>query len=466
MTLRRRLYVVAALLLVLVVLAGVVMVRAVETTEIDQADQQLTAEFVNPVIRASIQPSGTAARPGPPKSPGYAILGEFYVAYLSGGQRTVIAQPLGLSGQSPKTPLVSSGLDAAFFRFVTVGSREGTGSWRAVLIRTAGPYKAILAIPLTSANATINQARLAALLAGVVVVLALLAASVWVYRLGLRPIAEVTEVADGISAGNHRRRVRALRPKTEAGRLASAFNIMLDEQQELEDRLRRFVADASHELRTPLSVIQGFAGLWRQGELRSGPANDEAMRRIGQESARMARLVEDLLLLAHLDEGRPLDHGAVDLVPLVEDVIVDVSASHPSRTITLDGAGQAFVRGEAASLRRVILNLVINSALHTPASATIVVTATVHSDQVVLEVRDSGPGMDEDGVRHAFDRFWRADASRTRAGSGLGLSIVAGIVEAHGGEITLDSTPGQGTTVRIVLPETDEAGRRDDGHER
>jgi two-component system OmpR family sensor kinase len=334
---------------------------------------------------------------------------------------------------------------------VTVGSQKGTGSWRAVLIRGRSE-EALLALPLTSADATITQVRLAALLADLVAFLALLAAGIWVYRLGLRPIAEVTEVADQISAGDHRRRVTAVRPGTEAGHLAHAFNIMLDEQQALEERLRRFVADASHELRTPLSVIQGFAGLWRQGELRSGQANDDAMRRIGQESARMAKLVEDLLLLARLDEGRPLDRAPVDLVPLIEEVISDVSASHPSRAVMFDTVSPVIVYGDAASLRRVVLNVITNAVTHTPASAMVAVHAVAESGHGVLEVRDSGPGMDPDNVTHVFDRFWRAEASRTRSGSGLGLSIVAGIVGAHDGEATLDSSPDRGTIVRIMLP--------------
>jgi two-component system, OmpR family, sensor kinase len=460
MTLRRRLYVVALLLLVLIALAGVVLVHSVETTEVNQADRQLTAQFVNPVIRASIRPSGRVGHLRPPKPVFKSLLhGEFYVANLLGSHRRVVEKPLEMANQSPKTPSVSSGLDAAYFRFVTVSSREGNGSWRAILIETetaSSPYKAILAMPLASADATISQVRLAALLTGLVAFLTLLAAGAWVYRLGLRPIAEVTDVADRIAAGDRRRRVTTIRPRTEAGRLAHAFNIMLDEQQALEKRLRQFVADASHELRTPLSVIKGLAGLWRQGELRSGEANDDAMRRIGQESERMARLVEDLLLLARLDEGQPLDHVPVDLVPLIEGVIADMSVTYPSRAIKFDKANPAVVRGDAASLRRVILNLATNAVMYTPASATVAVTALAESGQVALEVRDSGPGMDADSVTHAFDRFWRAEASRTRSGSGLGLAIVAGIVGAHGGEIALDSTADQGTSVRVVLPEADQ----------
>ena len=166
----------------------------------------------------------------------------------------------------------------------------------------------------------------------------------------------------------------------------------------------------------------------------------------------MAKLVEDLLLLARLDEGRPLDRVPVDLVSLIEEVISDVSASHPSRTVMFDTASPVVVYGDAASLRRVVLNVVTNAVTHTPASATVAVHTAAESGHGVLEVRDSGPGMDPDNVTHVFDRFWRAEASRTRSGSGLGLSIVAGIVRAHDGEVTLDSSPDRGTVVSIVLP--------------
>jgi two-component system OmpR family sensor kinase len=227
---------------------------------------------------------------------------------------------------------------------------------------------------------------------------------------------------------------------------------MLDEQQSIESRLRQFVADASHELRTPVSVILGVTDLWRQGDLRSGEARDDAMRRIGQSGARMAGLVGNLLLLARLDEGRSLSSGPVDLSKLVDGVVKDASATHPLRTVCVDAPGPIMVQGEEASLRQVIVNLVTNSLTYTPTTATITVHAASLGDKVVLDVADSGPGMSPNDASKAFDRFWRAEASRTRPGSGLGLSIVAGIVAAHGGEVTLASDLNGGTQVRVVLP--------------
>jgi two-component system OmpR family sensor kinase len=227
---------------------------------------------------------------------------------------------------------------------------------------------------------------------------------------------------------------------------------MLDEQEALEARLRQFVADASHELRTPVSAIQGFLQLWQQGHLREGPKFDDAVRRIGQESARMAGLVEDLLTLARLDEGQPLVRDKVDLVRLVDDVVLAAYSTHPSRHIRIEGDGAAVVSGDPRALRQVIANLVTNALIHTPLTASVTICVTACPGAVQVEVADTGPGMDAESAAHAFDRFWRGDASRSRAGSGLGLPIVGGIVAAHGGQLKMETAPGEGTVVQVVLP--------------
>jgi two-component system OmpR family sensor kinase len=227
---------------------------------------------------------------------------------------------------------------------------------------------------------------------------------------------------------------------------------MLDEQGALEARLRQFVADASHELRTPVSAIQGILQLWQQGHLREGKSFDDAVRRIGQESARMVGLVEDLLTLARLDEGQPLVRVRVDLVPLVDDVVLVASSTHPSRHIRTEGDDSVVAIGDQRALRQVIANLVTNALIHTPLTASVTIHTTSCSGAVQLEVADTGPGMNAESAAHAFDRFWRGDASRSRAGSGLGLPIVAGIVAAHGGQFKMDTAPGKGTVVQVVLP--------------
>jgi two-component system OmpR family sensor kinase len=261
-------------------------------------------------------------------------------------------------------------------------------------------------------------------------------------------------VAQAISAGNRSRRLPtwARRSGTEAAQLGRAFNLMLDELQADEDRLRRFVSDASHELRTPVSAIRGLVELWSQGDLRNGQPLEDAMRRIGREGTRMAGLVEDLLLLARLDENPSLQDVPVDLASLIVDSTRDASSKRPSRHIGVEAKGPVVIQGDLDALRQVIDNLVENALVHTPTDASVTVRAAEGRGLAVIEVADTGPGMRPPDAAHAFDRFWRADSSRARAGAGLGLPIVAAIVAAHGGEVAMDTSPERGTVVRVALP--------------
>ena len=294
--------------------------------------------------------------------------------------------------------------------------------------------------------------RLSLLLTGLIILAVLTATGFWITRLGLRPIADVTEVAEAIVEGDRTRRVAGRHQGTEAGKLARAFNVMLDEQQALEARLRQFVADASHELRTPVSVILGITELWRRGELRSGNQRDEAIHRIGVSGTQIGRLVEDLLLLARLDEGRPHENEPVDLGRVVRDVVADISTTNPTRTIVLDIPRSVVVEGDEASLRQVAVNLVSNAIRHTPDGTGVKIRVVEQGDMALLEVEDSGPGMTHEDAKRAFDRFWQADSSRSRSGAGLGLAIVRGIVDAHLGEVSLVSDIVTGSRVIVTIP--------------
>ncbi|HZM57636.1 MAG TPA: HAMP domain-containing sensor histidine kinase [Acidimicrobiales bacterium] len=458
MTLRLRLYIAAAVLLSVVALLGVLLVRSVEHSELQQIDQQLktAAPVVGVFDRPSAgqAPDATLIRP-PTSAQNPASsnrISEFYIAVVKGTKRDVLFTPLDGQGSVPQLPVATTSTGHPV-TVSTVGSQSGSERWRAILITSPNqPTKLLVAASLAQVDATASRLRLAAIGAGIIVLGVLLAAGFWVGRLGLRPIAEVTDVADAIAAGNRSRRVVGANGKTEAAHLARAINVMLDEQQAAETRLRQFIADASHELRTPVSVILGISDLWRQGALRAGDASDDAMRRIGQSGRRMGGLVEDLLLLAHLDDGRTIELECVDLEPLLHDAIHDASATDPLRNITLEVTGRVVVMGDEAALRQVIANLITNSLRHTPSQATITIRAIAVGNRVTVDVVDSGPGMTPDEAGKAFDRFWRADASRTRSGTGLGLAIVAGIVAAHHGTVTIDSGRDRGTTVTVRLP--------------
>jgi two-component system OmpR family sensor kinase len=314
----------------------------------------------------------------------------------------------------------------------------------------------LVAVSLSQIDTTMSSLRLALLLAGLVVLAVVVATGVWIARLGLRPIAEVTEVADAITAGDRTRRVTLAQRRTEAGKLAEAFNLMLDEQLSLEARLRQFIADASHELRTPVSVILGITELWRQGELRNGEERDEAIHRIGLSGNQMGKLVEELLLLARLDEGRPMDRAPVDLERLIHEVVADALTTDPLRSVAVTIEHPVVLLGDAFRLRQAVANIINNALRYTAPGATIDVRLSGEDNTARLDVDDTGPGMTEEEARHAFDRFWQADASRSRSGAGLGLPIVRGIVVAHAGTVTLTSSPAGGTHVRVILPRDDD----------
>ena len=271
----------------------------------------------------------------------------------------------------------------------------------------------------------------------------------------------MTRTAGEIAAGDLSQRVPEERPGTEASELGDALNSMMTtievaftEKEASEARLRRFVADASHELRTPVTTIRGYAELYRHGGLAESGDLDQAMRRTEQEAVRMASLVDDLLLLARLDEGRPLERHAVDLGVLGVDAAADGRAVAPDRVVTAEVTEGVTVDGDEDRLRQVLGNLIGNALVHTPAGTTVSVRVHHGGGRAVVEVHDDGPGMPEEVAARAFERFSRADTSRSRngGGAGLGLAIVQAIVVAHGGDVHLASAPGTGTTVRVELP--------------
>jgi RND superfamily putative drug exporter len=354
------------------------------------------------------------------------------------------------------------------------GDRRGSGGeWRvrAVRLPGSGGYLLAMATPTKDVQETLEHLRHVETTVGLLVLLGVALLARRSVRRGMRPLEEIGETARAIGAGELDRRVEPADARTEVGRLGLALNAMLHQldtafqrRQASEERLRRFVADASHELRTPLTSIRGYAELFRRGASANPDDLAKAMRRIEAEAARMGALVDELLLLARLDQGRPLERALVDLAALAADAVADARAVEPDRPVTLERDGPVVVRGDADRLRQVLANLVANVRQHTPPATPMRVLACL-ADQgrtAVLEVADRGPGLTGEQRERVFERFWRADRSRPPAaaggqrhggaGAGLGLSIVAAIVAAHGGRATVESVPGQGATFRIELP--------------
>jgi two-component system OmpR family sensor kinase len=365
------------------------------------------------------------------------------------------------------SPLVESLLQSQGERsqFLTVSSTNGYGAYRVLLIAvtTPGNFPGVLevGIPLSDVRSTLDRLLAIELIVSALIMLAAGAGAAWLVRIGLRPLDDIAETAGAIAAGDLSQRVEVESDRTEVGRLGVALNSMLgqieaafDERRRSEERLRRFLADASHELRTPLTSIRGYSELFRLGAADRPQDLEKAMRRIEQEAARMGILVDDMLLLARLEEGRPLDLQPVELEHLVTDAVDDARAVEPDRPIELVVDEDPLVLADEGRLRQVIGNLLGNVRVHTPAGAPARVTLAAEHGHAVITVSDTGPGIDAESMARVFERFYRADPSRTRAsgGAGLGLAIAASIVAAHSGHITVSSPPDGGAMFRIELP--------------
>jgi two-component system OmpR family sensor kinase len=437
----------------------------------------------------------------------------------SSGRANEYGQPTSL----PAIPTSLAWADANNGKIVTVPAQSGNDSWRVIAepityqattstgTTEQGAGTLIVGVPLGDVNGRIARLAVTDLIVGAIIECILALAVVIVVRSNLQPLVEIEETAGEIAQGHLNRRVPERDPRTEIGSLGHSLNTMLSQIEtafhareeseaaahQSEERMRRFVADASHELRTPLTAIRGFAEYYRQrgGLVRrwdrgdrdqAGAAGDapeaaatagltpddldRIMQRVEKEAARMGLLVEDLLLLARLDQQRPLARNPIDLLSLAADAVHDARMLAPDRTISLTvQPGAAFlVVGDEPRLRQVIGNLMSNALTHTPDGTPIEVSigsgildprVKDPAPAIFLDVIDHGPGMTADQANRVFERFYRADQARTRTtgGNGLGLAIVASLVTAHGGVASVRTAPGRGATFRVALPLAPEA---------
>jgi two-component system OmpR family sensor kinase len=343
---------------------------------------------------------------------------------------------------------------------------SGTGRYR-VLVSSlpASAGVLIVAVALDDVNATLKRLlRVEVLIAaGLLAVLA--AATFWLLRTGLRPLEQMSEVAGGIAQGDLDVRLSPAEERSEIGRLGLALNGMLERLEDAfarrdrsEAQLRRFVSSASHELRTPLTSIRGYAALLRRGAKYDPEDLETSISRIESEATRMAGLIDDLLLLARLDEQRPLTRAPTDLTVVAYEAAEDARARDPGRSIAVDARGPVIVSGDEPRLRQIVANLLENAQVHTPAGAPVRVEVGVRDQMAVLAVIDAGPGIEPEQAAHIFERFYRGtrpgsgDTAPRTEGSGLGLAIVKTIAEAHGGAATVTSRPGAGSRFEITLP--------------
>jgi len=420
---------------------------------LDRTDQSL-AEL--PVAEHA---AGACAHQGRP-FPG-AQAGD-YVELRSGSGEVIcsvtVVESAAQAASRPELPAeLAVGPGATFF---TVAAREGDERYRVRASRVPPGATLVVARSLADVDATLRRLLLVMLVVTAAVLAALAGLALWVVRLGLRPLSAIGSTAALIAEGDLSRRVERAEPRTEVGRLGLALNTMLGQiesafraREASEAKLRRFVADASHELRTPLSAVRAYAELFERGAGERPEDLARSLEGIARESERMSVLVDDLLLLARLDEGRPLDRAPVALDELVGEAVETARTVEPGRPVALT-AEPAPVLGDRERLRQIVDNLLGNARAHTPVGAPVEVRVGRENGSAVVEVADSGPGIPDEDADRVFERFYRTDASRARAsgGVGLGLSIVAAVAEAHGGRVSVESQPGGGATFRIALP--------------
>jgi two-component system, OmpR family, sensor kinase len=474
-TLQRRLVAVMSILLVTgLLVADIVTYVSVRSFLYGRADETLTSSeglAFNYVAYATLHNTPlTAADLTRHVSPDVYVLisnkrGKVIVRRPSGSPARPNPQPL-VSGSVPiqEVPAVTAhtfGRYAGTFRpnpnAVIVGSKKDPdGEYRAVAVNVPQGTM-FVALSLNPTNDTLGSLRRVEIVASIAVLLIMGFLALWLVRRDLRPLREMAQTADAIASGDLGRRVPQETATTEVGRLGTALNQMLTqieqafaEKSASEERLRQFVADASHELRTPLTSIRGYAELLRRGGFSDEAGNRKALQRVEEEAIRMGGLVEDLLLLAELDRGRPLLAEPVGLHRICADVVEDSNAFSHEHTLTMATGPEVMVLGDAERLTQVAHNLVRNALIHTPPGSTVRVSVRAEGGMGVLRVTDNGPGLDPAIADRIFDRFYRSDPGRSGPGTGLGLAIVRAIAVALGGSAEVESGPRKGGAIVLV----------------
>ncbi len=395
-----------------------------------------------------------------------------YIGEL-GANRTVEWRAVGVArDQTPAAPPALTHLgaltDSDTTGPITVDATHGDLQYRVAVEPIGASQAVLLAAPLDAVSDTLHRLLAIELIVSGIVIAGVLGVGAWLIAVSLRPLSRIERTAAAIAGGDFSHRAEGASANTEVGRLALAFNAMIGrieaafaEQSESERVLRQFVADASHELRTPLTAVRAYAELFDRGARYHPEDLERAMTGIQRETARMSLLVDDLLLLARLDQHPAMVARDVDVVPIAHLAAEASRTIDPGRRVRVVGPYAAIVAGDPDALRRLIDNLLGNVRAHTPPGTAATVSVTDDGTYVRLQVTDEGPGVPPELIEHAFERFSRGDASRSRdaGGSGLGLAIVQAIADAHRGTVTLENIPGSGACVTVTLPAASDQAR-------
>lgn len=465
LSLRTQLVMLTALLLALAIaVTSLVAISALRGQLIQQIDSEMKSSAAN--LTKYLGNDKSTSSDGP---------GFRYSAYLMDSDGNLVSSIVADDGNS--SPRLNGWNHDNGVRYngqgLTVPSNSGDTEWRILPIASQDSgYTVVVATPLTQTNAVVTLVGVLTFAFGMAT-LAAAAALAWVLvTRAFEPLARVERTAARIAAGDLSQRIERHDPRTEIGQLSLSLNVMLtrieeafDAQKHSEVKMRRFVGDASHELRTPLVSIRGYSELYRHGALQTDEDVAKAMNRIEAESKRMGQLVEDLLVLARIDERRTLEVTTVDLLDLAQDAADDAAASAPERDISVVGIEEgpglpAPVRGDESRLRQVLANLVTNALRYTPEGSALELAVGsrpgIDGEYLsVVKVVDHGPGIHGDDMEKVFERFYRSDTSRTRdtGGTGLGLAIVAAIVTQHHGTVRVEETEGGGATMVVQIPQ-------------
>ncbi|MDQ1035380.1 two-component system OmpR family sensor kinase [Streptomyces sp. V3I8] len=483
LSLRGRVVAITLLLVIAALLASnALLVTLLQRQLVQQLDDRLRTAVTTAARLSNMEDTSGESAPETRDAVEGDLAGDVYVAYLDAeGHLRHTLRPA--AHGTPRLPVLGTAAITARDQhpFQVLGKDDGD-EWRVIAAPLAAGHdtqvdeggSVVVAGSLSPVHTTIRQLGVRMLVIDSLVLVCLGIIAWFAVRAGLRPLRRIETTAAAIAGGDLSSRVpQPATTRTELGRLSAALNGMLDRieagdaaRAATNERMRTFVADASHELRTPLFGIKGFTELYRMGGMPERADVDAAMSRIEREAARLARIVEDLLLLARLDEDATGDvHPTLRLTPmdlrtLAADALHDLRALAPERPITLTGPGGgppggAPVLGDESRLRQVTSNLVGNAIAHTPPGTPVRIGVGTLDDQAVLELSDEGPGIAAEQTGHIFDRFYRADTARGRTqtgGAGLGLSIVRSLVTAHRGRVEVRSVPGEGATFRVLLP--------------
>ena len=489
MSLRSRLLIaIGVIALVALAVADVVTYSSLESFLFQRVDQQLDQQslslnhFLDGGAQLNCRPQQPPGGGGPGGGDGdvvpsnavqeYALEVRYSTGGVVDGQNC--AAYVDDAAYSPQIPSTLPGYtvvgDDSVTYFTAPSTKAGGPVFRVRACALADGDVLIVAQPLGDVGSTLHHLLLVELVVTGAAVIVALIGGLWLVRIGLRPLQDMERTAETIAGGNLTERVPGENETTEVGRLARTLNIMLTRIEsafsarlaserrlrDSEQRLRRFVADASHELRTPIAAISAYAELFGRGASEQKADLERLMGGIRNETTRMEHLVADLLLLARLDEGRPMEQRSVDLVALCAEAVHTASTVGPAWPVTFEASHPIEVMGDPTSLRQVVDNLLGNVRAHTPPGTEARVKVDGDDAGAVITVSDNGPGMEPEQAEHVFERFYRSDPSRSRThgGAGLGLSIVSAIVEAHGGTVSAESRVGGGTTFLVHLPTT------------